>query len=302
MSIETTPTTSADASDLSAAKALTFPEEGVIRAAGRRRSFVTRTPAEKREAVWYAVGALTVFGAVFVLWEALPALGLVNEIILPRATDVARAIGELLVSDFLLENVTSTLTAILWGFLAGVGTGIVVGISLAVFRPFKRLFYPFVVAFQTIPKIVFAPLFIVWFGFGQNSKVAMATAIGFFPVLINTMVGLENVPQDAIRLMRSLRATPLQTFWKVRILHAAPLIFAGIKSALTYAVIGVIVAEFVGSTKGLGHLLTVYNFQLRIDRAFAVIVFLSVIGSSLYFLIEWVDRRLIFWSEDRKTV
>jgi NitT/TauT family transport system permease protein len=259
-----------------------------------------RTREEKLEALGYGLGAIAVFAGVLALWEALPAAGLVNEIILPRATNVARAIRELLVSEFLWTNVWSTLTAIFWGFLAGVFIGVVVGIMLAVFKPFKRLFYPFIVAFQAIPKIVFAPLFIVWFGFGQNSKIVMAIAIAFFPVLMNTMVGLENVPQDAVRLMRSLRATRMQTFWKVRILHAAPLIFAGIKAALTYAVIGVIVGEFVGSRNGLGHLLTVYNFQLRIDRAFAVIVFLSVIGSALYFLIEWIDRKLIFWSEERK--
>jgi NitT/TauT family transport system permease protein len=277
-------------------------DDGAPKVRKGRGSGIELTAEEKRERVWYAFGAAAVFAAVFALWEALPANGLVNEIILPRATNVAIAIQELLVSEFLWKHVFSTLSAIGWGFMVAVVLGITLGIALAVFLPFKRLFYPFVVAFQTIPKIVFAPLFIIWFGFGQNSKVAMAAAIGFFPVLINTMVGLENVPQDAIRLMRSLRATPLQSFWKVRILHAAPLIFAGIKSALTYAVIGVIVAEFVGSRDGLGHLLHTYNFQLRIDRAFAVIVFLSVIGSSLYFAIEWVDRKLIFWSEDRKKV
>lgn len=269
---------------------------------GRRGTRPDLTPEERIERAKYAVGALVVFSGVFALWEALPANGFVSEIILPRATNVARATMELVRSDFLGKHVMSTLSAVGWGFLVAVVLGIVLGIALAVFQPFKRLFYPLVIAFQTIPKIVFAPLFIVWFGFGQNSKIAMAAAIGFFPVLINTLVGLENVPQDAIRLMRSLRATPLQTFWKVRILHAAPLIFAGIKSALTYAVIGVIVAEFVGSRDGLGHLLHTYNFQLRIDRAFAVIVLLSVLGSSLYFAIEWVDRKLIFWSEDRKSV
>jgi NitT/TauT family transport system permease protein len=261
-----------------------------------------RGRSERAERIGYGLGAVGVFALVIAVWEALPLMGLVSEIILPRFSDVAIASWELLVSDFLWSNVWSTLSAIFLGFLAGVAIGLVVGVPLAVFKPFNRLFYPFVVAFKTIPKIVFAPLFIVWFGFGQNSKIVMAVAIGFFPVLMNTMVGLENVPQDAIRLMRSLRATKWQTFWKVRILHAAPLIFAGIKAALTYAVIGVIVAEFVGSSEGLGHLLTVYNFQLRIDRAFAVIVFLAAIGSGLYFLIEWVDRKLIFWSEDRKTV
>jgi NitT/TauT family transport system permease protein len=177
--------------------------------------------------------------------------------------------------------------------------GITMGIVLAVFQPVKRLTYPFIVAFQAIPKVVFAPLFIVWFGFGQTSKVVMAIVIAFFPVLVNTMVGLETVPQDALRLMRSLRATRMQTFWKVRILHAAPLIFAGIKTALTFAVIGVIVGEFVGAREGLGYLLDAYHFQLRIDRVFALIVMLSLIGSVLYFIVEWVDRKLIFWSEDR---
>jgi NitT/TauT family transport system permease protein len=112
------------------------------------------------------------------------------------------------------------------------------------------------------------------------------------------MVGLESVPESAKRLMRSIRATPMQTFWKVSLPHALPIIFAGIKAALTFAVIGAIVGEFVGASQGLGYLLDLYNFQLRIDRVFSVIVILASIGAGGYFLLEWLDRKLIFWREE----
>jgi NitT/TauT family transport system permease protein len=185
------------------------------------------------------------------------------------------------------------------GFVIGTLLGLGIGIALAVWPSAKRLTYPFVVGFQAIPKIVFAPLFIAWFGFGQTSKIVMAVVIAFFPVLINTMVGLESVPADARKLMRSLKATPLQIFWKVSFLHALPIIFAGIQAAFTFAVIGAIVGEFVGAQEGLGYLLNLYNFQLRIDRAFAVIVILAAIGAAGFFVLEWLDRKFIFWREDR---
>ncbi len=246
----------------------------------------------------YRFYSLVITVATLALWEIAPALGLVSEIILPRFSDVAWALWTLLQQDFFPRHFMVTLTEILVGFVLGTLIGLLLGIALAVWRAVKEVTYPFVVGFQAIPKIVFAPLFIAWFGFGQTSKVAMAIAISFFPVLINTMVGLESVPEDARRLMRSIRATPLQTFWKVSLPHALPIIFAGVKAALTFAVIGAIVAEFVGASEGLGFLLDLYNHQLRIDRVFAVIVILAAIGAVGYFLLEWVDRKLIFWRDE----
>ncbi len=254
---------------------------------------------EPGERQWpYRVGTVLIGLAITGLWELLPALGLVSNIILPRFTDVAVALWTLVTSDLFLRHFTVTPTEIALGFLLGTAIGLLLGISLAVWRPIKRLTYSFVIGFQAIPKIVFAPLFIAWFGFGQTSKVVMAVVISFFPVLINTMVGLESVPEDARRLMRSLRATPLQMFWKVSFLHALPVIFAGVKAALTFAVIGAIVGEFIGASEGLGYLLEVYNYRLRIGRVFAVIVVLATIGAVGYFALEWIDRKLIFWRED----
>ena len=257
------------------------------------------TGVEPRGRQWpYRVGTVLIGLAITGLWELLPALGLVSRIILPRFSDVALALWTLVTSDFFLRHFAVTLTEIAIGFLLGTAIGLLLGIALAVWRPVKRLTYSFVIGFQAVPKIVFAPLFIAWFDFGQTSKVVMAVVISFFPVLINTMVGLESVPEDARRLMRSLRASPLQIFWKVSFPHALPVIFAGVKAALTFAVIGAIVGEFVGASEGLGYLLDLYNFQLRIDRVFAVIVVLAAIGAVGYFALEWIDRKLIFWRED----
>lgn len=253
-------------------------------------------PSDRPPAKWgYRVGTALTGVALFGLWELLPRLGLVSEIVLPPFSEVVYALYTLVITDFFLKHFLVTLNEILWGFVIGTTIGLVGGILLGVWEPFKKLTYPFVVAFQVIPKIVLAPLFIAWFGYGQSSKIVMAIAIGFFPVLINTMVGLENVPSENIRLMRSLRASRLQIFRKVSLPSAAPLIFAGVKTALTFALIGAIVGEFVGASTGLGYLLDVYNFQLRIDRVFSVIIILSMIGALFYFVLEWLDKKLIYW-------
>jgi NitT/TauT family transport system permease protein len=235
---------------------------------------------------------------ILLAWEAAPRLGMVSPIILPPFSAVVAALVSLMQQDFFLRHFTVTLTEILVGFVLGTSIGLAIGISLAVWPKAKRVAYPFVVGFQAIPKIVFAPLLIAWFGFGMSSKIVMAVVIAFFPVLINTLVGLESVPEDARRLMRSIKATPLQTFRKVSLPHALPIIFAGVKAALTFAVIGAIVGEFVGASEGLGYLIELYQNQLRIDRVFAVIVILAMIGAGGYFLLEWLDRKLIFWRED----
>jgi len=260
---------------------------------------VARPPRPDRS--WpYRLGSLALVAAILAGWQFLPSTGLVSTIILPPFTDVVRALWELVTSGFFYTHLRVTLTEIFVGFFVGTAIGLVGGIALAVWKPVKRLTYPFVVGFQAVPKIVFAPLFIAWLGYGQASKVLMAVVISFFPVLINTLVGLESVPQDAVKLMRSLRATPLQTFRKVSFPHALPLIFAGVKAALTFAVIGALVGEFVGASEGLGYLLDSYNFQLRVDSVFAVIVVLAAIGSGLYFIVEWLDTKLIFWREDQR--
>jgi NitT/TauT family transport system permease protein len=243
----------------------------------------------------YRLYTLAIFILMLMLWEALPRFGFVNAILLPRFSDVAVAFVTLVQQPFFFGHFGVTLSEILIGFACGVTLGLSLGIMLSVSKAARAITYPFVVAFQATPKVVFAPLFVAWFGFGITSKIVMAIVISFFPVLINTLAGLESVPDNAKMLMRSIRASNMQTFFKVSLPHALPIIFAGIKAALVFSVIGAIVGEFIGASAGLGYLLNLYNYQLRIDRVFAVIVVLASIGAGGFFFLEWLDRKLIFW-------
>jgi len=252
-------------------------------------------PRFRGSAWWWRLGTLAVTAGFLAIWELLPRLGIVSDIILPPFSEVAIAFVELVTGPTFLGHFQVTMFEVLAGFAIGTAVGFVLGVTLAVSEAFKRITYPLVIAFQSVPKIVLAPLIITWFGYGIESKIAMAVVISFFPVLVNTMVGLESVPESGIRLMRSLRASRRQRFWKLSLPHAAPLIAAGVKTGLTFAVVGAIVAEFVGASQGLGFLIHQYSFQLRIDRVYAVIVVMSVIGSGLYFVLDVLDRRLIFW-------
>ncbi len=261
----------------------------------------TADPVEhlaRRERLRYRLMSLAIVMVILGAWELAPRLGLVSSIILPPFSAVVGALLTLVQQPFFLGHFIVTLREIVIGFVLGTLIGFGIGTALAIWPSAKRVSYPFVVGFQAIPKIVFAPLFIAWFGFGETSKVVMAVVIAFFPVLINTLVGLESVPEDARRLMRSIKATQWQTFYKVSLPHALPVIFAGVKAALTFAVIGAIVGEFVGASVGLGYLVDLYNNQLRIDRVFAVITILAAIGAGGYFLLEWLDQKLIFWRSD----
>lgn len=259
-----------------------------------------RAPERKKEKARnpdakYRIYTLAILVVILCLWEALPRLGLVNEILLPRFSAVATAFYTLVTQPFFPKHLITTFTEIVVGFACGVALGLTLGTTLAISKAAKATLYPFVVSIQATPKVVFAPLFVAWFGFGMTSKIVMAIVISFFPVLINTLAGLESVPENAKMLMRSIRATRFQTFFRVSLPHALPIIFAGIRAAFVFAVIGAIVGEFIGASEGLGYLLNLYNFQLRIDRVFSVILVLATIGAGGFFLLEWLDRKLIFW-------
>ena len=257
---------------------------------GKKVASKARNPSAK-----YRVYTLVILILLLCLWEIVPRLGLVNEILLPRFSDVASAFYGLVTQPFFFKHFSTTFTEIIVGFVNGVTIGLTLGTTLALSKAAKATLYPFVVALQATPKVVFAPLFVAWFGFGMESKIVMATVISFFPVLINTLVGLELVPESSKMLMRSIRATRMQTFFRVSFPHALPIIFAGIRAAFVFAVIGAIVGEFIGASQGLGYLLNLYNYQLRIDRVFAVIVVLATIGAGGFFFLEWLDKKLIFW-------
>jgi len=229
------------------------------------------------------------------VWEAIAAAGLVHRIILPPPSAVLVALVELVTWELFPFHVGITLYELLMGFFIGSTIGIVLGVVLASIPITRAVLYPYIVAFQALPKVALAPIFVTWFGFGLESKIVMAVTICFFPVVVNTLVGLTTVDESAMKLMRSLTATRYQIFVKLLVPGAMPMIMAGLKTSLTFATIGAIVGEFIGGKEGLGYLIHVFNFQMSIPTVFAVIVFLAVLSTALYLIIELVDRRVVFW-------
>jgi NitT/TauT family transport system permease protein len=232
------------------------------------------------------------------VWEALSRFGVVHEIILPAPTRIAAGVWTVVTLPGFSRELGTTLLEVLLGFLLAAAGGIGLGILTGTFELFRRAIYPYVVAFQVIPKVVFAPIFLAWFGYGIESKVVLAAVIAFFPCLINTAVGLRSTTEDERMLMRSYVAGRGQVFWKLTLPKAVPLIFAGLKTAFTFALIGAIVAEFVGTYHGLGLMLETFTFALQMHLVFAVIVIISLLGIVLYAGLDFLDRRIVFW---RKT-
>jgi NitT/TauT family transport system permease protein len=152
-----------------------------------------------------------------------------------------------------------------------------------------------VVAVEIVPRIALAPVFLSWFGLGISSKVAMAAGICFFPVLINVVLGLENVNKDAQNLLRSLGASKWETYKKLLLPASLPEIFASLKVAITFALTGAIVAEYVGANEGLAVLLKTFFFQLLTAEGFAVILSLSVMGVVFYWLTMLLESRIVYW-------
>jgi NitT/TauT family transport system permease protein len=189
-----------------------------------------------------------------------------------------------------------TLSGALSGYLFGCTAGALLGILIAEFRLLERILLPYAVALQSLPKVAIAPLILIWFGFGPTSKSVIASLLTFFPLLINTYVGLSLVDRDYLLLMRSLKASRLQVLTKVKLKAALPMIFAGLEMSTVYAILGAIVAEFVGSEAGIG--VMILQAQTTSDSAavFAALVVLGVVGFVLHGLVNAIGKRLVFWT------
>jgi NitT/TauT family transport system permease protein len=229
------------------------------------------------------------------VWHAISANGLVHEIILPAPLSILKVFPSVVGRPVFLRHFVTTLTEIFGGFAIGVSFGLALGILFSLSTTTRRVLYPYVLGFQATPRVVFAPLLIAWFGFGPESKIAQATIGCFFPVFLNTLVGLFLVDYDAIKLMRSLRASRWQTFTKLRFPNALPMILAGVKVSLTFAAIGAIVSEFIGAQYGLGYEVERYHVEIAIPQMYAVIVVVGLLGIALYLLVEWLDHKMVFW-------
>jgi NitT/TauT family transport system permease protein len=240
--------------------------------------------------------------AVLGIWEALTASEIIPHYLLPRASEVLTTLWadvvDIVTGGTMWVHFYTTLIEILLGFVLSAVIGVAIGALLAEFPPLQRATYPYVVAANATPRIAFAPLIVIWFGFDYASKVVMAVAIAVFPVIVNTMAGLAATDRDDIRLMRSLGATRSQILWRVRIPTALPYLFAGFETAMLFSAVGAVIGEFMAGNAGLGYVTLLAQELFRLDDAFSAIALLSVQGFLLHRLVVIARKRLVFWQAD----
>lgn len=247
--------------------------------------------AEFLKRLKHSAPALIAFLSFLILWQGASVLLSIPAYILPSPTTIAGAIMEKW--STLVQNSAVTLLESAIGLALSILLSIPLGVLIVYSRFVERTIYPFLVASQAVPKVALAPIFVVWFGFGLLPKVLIAFFIAFFPIVVNTVVGLSRTPPEMIYLMRSLGASRLEILLRVRIVAAAPYIFAGIKVAAAFSVVGAIVGEFIAASSGLGYLQLVANSNLQIPLLFATLVMLSVMGIGLFYLVFLVELVLL---------
>lgn len=243
-----------------------------------------------------------VFVIVVLAWQFIvPALG-IDDYVLPRPTQILDALQTQLGDPLFWGHLKITVLESLYGFVLGVGAAMTIGTAISQVRLIERTFMPYIVAFQTVPKVALAPLFVVWFGFGMTSKVVMAAVISFFPMLVNVVEGLRSADSDRIQMLTVFGASKFEVFRMVRLPSALPFIFAGLDIGIVFSILGAVVAEFIGAKEGLGYLLLQTNYNFDIAGMFAVLVVLSVLGLIAHFIIRFAQKRFAFWSEENRVV
>jgi NitT/TauT family transport system permease protein len=241
-----------------------------------------------------------VFVAVIAIWEyVIPSVFGVDEFVLPKPSQIVDVFFDQLSQGPFWHNVWVTVQEAGAGFLIATVLAITIGTCVAQIGLLERTVMPYIVAFQSVPKVALAPLFVVWFGFGMTSKVIMATIIAFFPILINVIAGLKSADNDKIEMLTSFGASRFQVFRMARFPSALPYIFAGLQTGVVFAILGAIVGEYIGAQEGLGYQLMQANYRFDIPGMFAVLIVLSMMGMIAHGVVKVAQRRFVFWSGDQ---
>lgn len=259
------------------------------------------SPATRR---WYGLSRyhfypVLTFFALLCAWELFVVIGNIGVWLLPRPSAVIVAMFTRV--PLLMPAALVTTQEIIIGFALSVVVGLLVAMAIVAQPAIEKTVSPLLVATQVVPKIAIAPILAVWFGFGMPPKVMMCFLISFFPLVIDSIVGLKSVEIGKLQLAQSMGAGAWQMFMKIRLPNALPNILGGMKIASTFAVVGAVVGEFVGADQGLGRVILVANGNFDTVVVFASIAYLTVIGVALFLAVDLLERLLIPWHVSRRT-
>jgi NitT/TauT family transport system permease protein len=244
-----------------------------------------------------ALSAPAIFVVFLAAWQFYVTEAHVSPFILPSPVRVSLALSELLGRASTWRHVWVTVEQTTLGFLAACVSGILLGVLVGKTPWLRSAVNPFVVASQVVPKVALAPLFIVWFGFGDTPKVIIAAVLAFFPIFTNAVLGVESIDRGHSDVMTSLNATAWARFRRLELPSAAPYLLTGMEVGIVLSIIGCVVAQFIGGNDGLGYLLIDTMNAYQTDLLFAVIVLLTAIGFLFYLAIGALRRVLIPWHE-----
>jgi NitT/TauT family transport system permease protein len=265
---------------------------GFDRTAGSR----TARPRKLADMGWSAmlVCQLLLAGAVLLAWQTASGR-LVDDFFVSNPVDVARRLTAWTLSGSIFPHLWSTVYATLAGYFIGSASGFVLGIWLGITPFLSRLFNPYLFALNALPKVALAPLFVLWFGLGIESKVALAAVLVLFLVFLNTFAGVREVDRDLIDAARLMRATRFQVIAKIVVPSTMSWVFAGLKAAMPYALIGAVLGEMIASNRGLGYLVQFSGAQFDAAGVFAVLVVIALLAVALNLAVELIQERVERW-------
>jgi NitT/TauT family transport system permease protein len=240
-----------------------------------------------------ALRAAIFFVALILLWEAAVRLLHVPDWLIPAPSQVAEIVADK--HSLLNYHTLFTVQETVIGFALAVVVGVLFAVAIIHFPVLRDTLYPLLIMFNSFPKVAFAPLFVIWIGVGIESKIANAFLLALFPIVINAILGLTNMEPDLLQLVQSMSRSRRVLFWKIRLPHSLPYLFAGCKIAVSLAVIGAIVGEFISGRAGLGYMILAANSYFNTALAFASLLYLVVMSLVLYGIVVMAEKLLLPW-------
>jgi NitT/TauT family transport system permease protein len=244
------------------------------------------------------IGRLVLLAAIFVTWEALSGgLGapVLNPIIFPPPSKIFRDLISYVSSPEFIDDAVSTLTATLSGLALSVAAGVALGLLLGSFNSAERVLAPFIAALNSLPRAAVAPLFVIWFGFGFLNKVMMAFFTAFFVIFYNVLGGYKSTDRDLQTVVMLMGGRKVDVIRHVILPSLATWVFTSLRVAIAFSLIGVVIAEFIGSYNGFGKRMVIAMGLFDTPRVYSILILLMIIGTSLVSLAEFIEKRIVKW-------
>jgi len=245
--------------------------------------------------MWWCESRTTIVSIIlfFIVWELVIIIFDIPRYIIPAPSKIVARFFQHIAKIWEYTLVTGAETML--GYIVAVALGVPLAMLVAFSGFLRKTFYPFAVALEMVPKIAFAPIFVTWFGFGFAPKIIIVFLVCFFPILLNGILGFTSLSIELGHFSRSTGASPLTTFFKIRVPAALPELFVGLKGAAVNATVGATIAEWIGGDAGLGYYIQIASGLLKMDLAFAIFIMLAALGMVLFFIVEFFERKLIPW-------